>query len=86
MESNVTLRSNVYINKSSRRNDPDFVHHLRDYSSLSKYYNPVYRTSEVPLTPVQREIIAYGPPKCSLESGTMSWGVPIVSERFVCRC
>ena len=41
MESNVTLRSNVYINKSSRRNDPDFVHHLRDYSSLSKYYNPV---------------------------------------------
>lgn len=86
MESNVTLRSNVYINKSSRRNDPDFVHHLRDYSSLSKYYNPVYRTSEVPLTPVQREIIAYGTPKCSLESGTMSWGVPIGSERFVCRC
>jgi len=86
MKSNVALRSNVYINKTTRRNDPDFVHHLRDYNTLRKYYDPVYRTSEVPLTPIQYEIIAHGPPKCSLESGTMSWGVPVGSERFVCRC
>lgn len=87
MESNVTLRSNVYINKTNRRNDPDFVQHIRDYVPLSQhYYDPVYRTSEVPLTPVQYEILAHGTPKCAKESGTMSWGVPIGSERFVCRC
>ncbi len=86
MESNITLRSNVYINKSGRRNDLDFVHHIRDYSSLSRYYDPVYRTSEVPLTEVQREILQQGTPKCSWEKGTMSFGVPIGSDRFVCRC
>lgn len=86
MESNITLRSNVYINRSGRRNDLDFVHHLRDYRSLSRYYDPAYRTSEVPLTEVQREILRQGPPKCSLETGTMSFGVPVGSERFVCRC
>lgn len=87
MESNVTLRSNVYINKTNRRNDPDFVQHIRDYVPLSQhYYDPVYRTSEVPLAPVQYEILAHGAPKCAKESGTMSWGVPIGSERFVCRC
>lgn len=87
MESNVTLRSNVYINKTNRRNDPDFVQHIRDYVPLSQhYYDPVYRTSEVPLAPVQYEILAHGVPKCAKESGTMSWGVPIGSERFVCRC
>lgn len=87
MKSNVTLRSNVYINKTKRRNDPDFVQHIRDYVPLSQhYYDPVYRTSEVPLTPVQCEILAHGAPKCAKESGTMSWGVPIGSERFVCRC
>lgn len=86
MGSNVTLRSNVYINKTQRRNDTDFVHHLRDYDTLSKYYDPVYRTSEVPLTKVQCAIMDHGSPKCSLEKGTRSWGVPIGSERFVCRC
>lgn len=87
MESNVTLRSNVYINKTNRRNDPDFVQHIRDYVPLSQhYYDPVYRTSEVPLALVQYEILAHGAPKCAKESGTMSWGVPIGSDRFVCRC
>lgn len=86
MGSNVTLRSNVYINKTQRRNDTDFVHHLRDYDTLSKYYNPVYRTSEVPLTKVQYALMDHGSPKCSLEKGTQSWGIPVGSERFVCRC
>lgn len=86
MGSNVTLRSNVYINKTQRRNDAEFVHHLRDYDTLCKYYDPVYRTSEVPLTKVQYAIMNHGSPKCSLEKGTQSWGIPVGSERFVCRC
>lgn len=86
MESNITLRSNVYINRTRRRNDIDFVRHLRDYDTLREYYDPVYRTSEVPLTEVQYELMNHGSPKCSLEKGTQSWGVPVGSERFVCRC
>lgn len=86
MRSNVALRSNVYINKTHRRNDPDFVRQLRDYRSLCRYYDPIYRTAEAPLTEVQYAILQQGAQKCALESGTMSWGVPIGSERFVCRC
>lgn len=86
MDTNVTLRSNVYINKSKRNNDLDFVHHIRDYNSLLRYYDPVYRSSDVPLTEIQYEILKHGPPRCSLETGTMSWGVPSGSDRFVCRC
>ena len=86
MESNVTLRSNVYINKTARRNDIDFVRQLHDYNTLIRYYDPICRTSEIPLTGVQRAILENGPPKCSLETGTKSWGVPTGSERFVCRC
>lgn len=86
MEPNVTLRSNVYLNKTARKNDADFVRQLRDYNTLLKYYDPIYRTSEVSLTDVQRAILKNGPPKCSLEKGTQSWGVPTDSERFVCRC
>lgn len=86
MESNVTLRSNVYINKTARKNDMDYVHQLHDYDTLIRYYDPICRTSEIPLTGVQRAILENGPPKCSLETGTKSWGVPTGSERFVCRC
>ncbi len=86
MESNITLRSNIYINKTNRWDDREFVEQLRDYSALSRYCDPVTGRSEVPLTPVQKEILRHGPPKCALETGSMSWGVPVGTERLVCRC
>lgn len=86
MESNITLRSNIYVNKTAKRTDAGFVQHLLDYSALSKYYDPVSRKSEIPLTAVQREVLKRGLPKCAFEAGTKSWGVPIGSDRFVCRC
>lgn len=86
MDSNVTLRSNVYINKTQSRKDPDFFHQIYDYRVLSKFHDTHYATGDAPLTPVQLEIVQYGVPQCSHEHGTMSWGVPIGSDSFRCRC
>lgn len=37
MDSNITLRSNVYINQSAQRDDKRFLQHITDYRVLKKY-------------------------------------------------
>lgn len=86
MKSNITLRSNVYINKTQSTIDPDFILQLRDYAALKRYYNPSTKICDAPLSPLQRRIVEQASPKCSYEVGTMSWGVPIGGSRLVCRC
>lgn len=86
MKTNVTLRGNVYINKTQRRSDPDFVGQIRDYAVLKTYYNPSTGFCDAPLSKLQRKIVELGLPKCTYESGTMSWGVPVGGDRLVCRC
>lgn len=87
MESNVTLKSNIYINKTASTGDHDFLSHITDYQVLKRYGNAgnSWRDSGW-MTPTQRAILEHGQPNCSLERGTMSWGVPVGSDRFVCRC
>lgn len=82
MESNITLKSNVYINKTASQHDADFFQHIMDYQVLKKYEDYGKRK----MTELQKEILSNGQPGCSLEHGTMSWGVPVGSGRFVCRC
>ena len=87
MGSNVTLKSNIYINKTASTGDQDFLKHITDYRILRRYGSGSenWRVSGW-MTPTQRAILGHGQPNCSLERGTMSWGVPVGSERFVCRC
>lgn len=87
MESNVTLKSNIYINKTASTGDHDFLSHITDYQVLRRYGNAgnSWRGAGW-MTPTQRAILEHGQPNCSLERGTMSWGVPVGSDRFVCRC
>lgn len=86
MKSNVTLRSNVYINKTQSTFDSDFILQLRDYAVLKQYYNPSTKICDAPLSPLQRRIVEQASPKCAYEVGTMSWGVPIGGNQLVCRC
>lgn len=88
MDSNITLRSNVYINQSAQRDDKGFLQHITDYRVLKRYKGSSYglQNNASWMTPVQLEILQQGQPNCSLEKGTMSWGVPVGGERMVCRC
>lgn len=89
MKSNVTLKSNVYINKSAHPDDVDFLQHIRDYRVLKRKQTLLYgSTSSGPtwLTDVQKRILKQGSPECAYERGTMSWGVPIGGEYMHCRC
>lgn len=88
MNSNVTLKSNIYINKTGSRDDWDFLQHITDFRVLKRYAgNSVdwWRTTTW-MTNVQKEVLECGSPDCTYEHGTMSWGVLVGSERFVCRC
>lgn len=88
MNSNITLKSNIYINKTDSRDDWDFLQHITDFRVLKRYAgNSVdwWRTTTW-MTNVQKEVLECGSPDCTYEHGTMSWGVPVGSERFVCRC
>ena len=84
MDSNITLRSNVYINQSAQRDDKKFLQHITDYRVLKRYKGSSYgfQNNISWMTPVQLEILRQGQPNCSLEKGTMSWGVPVGGERM----
>lgn len=88
MSSNITLRSNVYINQSAQRDDKQFLQHITDYRVLKRYKASSYgfQSNMSWMTPVQLEILRQGQPNCSLEKGTMSWGVPVGGDRMLCRC
>lgn len=88
MNSNITLKSNVYVNKTSSNDDIEFLRHIVDYRVLKSYTRtgPDNRRTTAWMTSTQQEILRLGMPNCSLEHGTMSWGVPVGSDRFVCRC
>lgn len=37
MNSNITLKSNIYINKTCKRDDQDFIYHILDFRVLKRY-------------------------------------------------
>ena len=88
MSSNVTLRSNVYINLTARSDDKGFVQHITDYRILKRLRGNPYEFSPFThlMTSGQLEILRQGQPNCSLEKGTMSWGIPMGGRHMVCRC
>ena len=69
MDSNITLRSNVYINQSAQRDDKRFLQHITDYRVLKKYKDSSYgfQNNMSWMTSVQMEILRQGQPNCSLE-------------------
>jgi len=87
MSSNITLKSNVYINPSGKRDDVEFLTHITDYQVLKRYesHGGLIRT-DAWMTSAQRQIIALGDPKCAYENGTKSWGIPIGGTDMICRC
>ena len=89
MNSNITLRSNIYVNKTARRDDRDFLSKVKDYRVLKRLLNdPSVLGYNGPdwLSAMQRDILAQGDPQCSLENGTKSWGVPVGGDSMRCRC
>lgn len=88
MESNVTLRSNIYINATAKPNDEAFLQHITDYRILKSFNSSVYayQNSANWMTQAQKAIVDMGQPGCSLEKGTKSWGVPVGGDHMVCRC
>ena len=89
MKSNVTLKSNIYINKSARSDDIAFLQHIRDYRILKRKRdnaNGLMSSNASWMVPVQEEILRQGQPNCTYEKGTMSWGVPVGGDHMHCRC
>jgi DNA helicase-2/ATP-dependent DNA helicase PcrA len=82
IQSNVTIKSNVYVNKSRTQDDKEFISHVRGYDALKKIHSGL-------LTKVQRFEVEYGNPKCYFDkSGDKSFGIIIESDKpvFVCKC
>ena len=87
MKSNIALRSNVYINRTRRKTDPDFLAQVLDYEVLSKEYNERKEPS-APLSLLQREILRNSPLVCKMcnNEPELAFGVAIGGSRFLCRC
>ena len=89
MKSNITLYSNIYVNKTTCQNDKDFLRHIVDYHVLKKLKTASLCfgiSDDTWMAPVQREILRQGQSDCSYEKGTKSWGVPIGEDHLHCRC
>jgi len=86
INSNITFRSNVYVNESGKIADKDFVSNVREYYALEKIstYLRVNGTS----FDDQQATIRRNAPKCTLDrSGDLAWGTTIGSNgKYVCRC
>ena len=89
MNSNITLRSNIYVNQTARRDDRAFLSKVTDYRIIKRLINDPsvmgYSGADW-LSVTQRDILAQGDPKCALEDGTRSWGIPVGKDRMMCRC
>ncbi|MBR0282914.1 MAG: UvrD-helicase domain-containing protein [Oscillibacter sp.] len=87
MKSNIALRSNVYINRTGRKTDRDFLAQVLDYKVLSEEYNERKEPS-APLSLLQRQILRNGPPVCTVcnHEAELAFGVPVGGNRFLCRC
>jgi len=88
MDSNITLQSNIYINKTGNSRDEDFLRHVTDFKLLRENFrNPNSASGFYPwMTFTQKEIIQKGQPYCAKERGTMSWGLPVGGSRIRLRC
>lgn len=81
-KSNITIRSNIYVNKTKSKTDLNFTRQVRGYEALKKL-------NSTRLTDWQIKELGHGSPQCSRDkSGTKSWG--LVNENntlvFVCKC
>lgn len=87
MQSNITLPSNVYINKTGKLFDSGLIKHIWDYNVLAKLRRIYGENALYPLlTQAQLDLLKNGIPKCSLEYGSMSWGIPVNGTMLRCRC
>lgn len=80
--SNVTIKSNIYVNKTKSQYDKDFIGQVRGYSALKSIQDEL-------LTKAQIEEVRYGTPVCSLDkSGDKAWGLIVENgiPVFVCKC
>lgn len=87
MKSNIALRSNVYINRTRRKTDPDFLAQVLDYKVLSEEYNE-RKEPVAPLSLLQREILRKSPLVCKMcnNEPELAFGVAIGGNQFLCRC
>lgn len=86
--SNISIKSNIYVNRTNSQFDKDFIRHVYDYDTLRKIKEYLDK-DELILTQEQRELLDKGNPRCSLDtSGDKSWGVIIENDvpTFVCKC
>ena len=71
MNSNITLKSNIYINKTCKRDDQDFIYHILDFRVLKRYAG-----DSIPKTSTQKMILEQGAPmSMELCRGECQWGV-----------
>lgn len=89
IQSNVTIKSNVYVNKSKSQFDEEFIRQVRGYDALAKVKASMAPFQYTLLTEPQRHEHEYGKPDCSLDkTGDKSWGLIIENNHsvFVCKC
>jgi hypothetical protein len=89
MQSNIAIKSNIYVNKTKSQYDPEFISQVRGYEALKELKKHKGTMSPWQFSKAQKEELDYGQPDCSLDkSGTKAWGLIIENDVpiFVCKC
>lgn len=89
IRSNVTIKSNIYVNKTKSLYDKDFISQVRGYAALKEMRSAFDTLRGELLTKAQQEEVSYGTPACSLDkSGDKAWGLILENDNpvFVCKC
>lgn len=86
VQSNITLLSNIYINRSRQKFDKLLMAKIRDYDLLKRLQSEWGTLDGWDFTPLQRAILEQGTPHCGYGRTDVVWGMPIGDARFICRC
>jgi DNA helicase-2/ATP-dependent DNA helicase PcrA len=89
LKSNITIQSNIYVNKTKSSYDKDFLRQVRGYDILIKIKDNLGTLHENPFTPSQLEEINNGSSACLFDkSGDKAFGSVIRNgeSMFVCKC
>lgn len=89
IQSNIAIKSNIYVNRTNSQSDKDFLRQVRGYEALRSLNKIRGVMAAWKFTEAQKEELDNGPPNCSLDnSGDKAWGLILENgfPIFVCKC
>lgn len=84
--SNISIKSNIYINSTKTLFDKEFMKRVRGQELLAKLNKSRGTLESWSFCNEQKDVISYGPPMCGHDKPNISWGINFGDGEFVCKC